>query len=288
MAQNDLPPLNWLRAFEAATRHLSFTGAAGELGMTQSAVSQQIKNLEGFLGKQLFYRRTRVLEITEAGHNYVPFVQEAFTNLRSATRKLRGQGRDQVLHVQCNLGFAVYWLAPRLPKLYEAHPWVRILISTALWDPERMAAAADIEIRNCVGTPKGRVDLLSTDVCYPICAPDKDVTKGNLFQHHFYDCNGLTANWGRWCEEAGLDMHPDKPITYATTLTVSIQAAATGAGIALGHHLLVQDLVSVGRLKRPFDCEIGMQEAYYLITPEHSKTHAQTVFRDWIIEEIKA
>ncbi len=286
MARSDLPPLNWLRAFEAASRHLSFTGAAVELGMTQSAVSQQIKSLEGFLDLALFHRRPRVLEITEAGHNYLPFVQDAFLGLAQATRNLRGADRDEVLQVQCNLAFSVFWLAPRLPGLFGAYPWLRIIVSTALWEPERMASGADIEIRYATSRPNGAVELLSNDVCYPICAPGMDVTEDNLFDQYFFDCNGLTANWENWCKLKGLQLPENKRITCATTLTVSTHAAERGAGVALGHNLLVGDLIREGRLKRPFEGVLEMQEAYYLITPERKKTRAQTAFRDWILKEI--
>lgn len=287
MARSDLPPLNWLRAFEAASRHLSFTGAATELGMTQSAISQQIKSLEGFLGMSLFHRRTRVLEITEAGHNYLPFVQDAFAGLATATRNLRGIRGDEVLQVQSNLGFSVFWLVPRLPRLFELHPWLRVIVSTALWEPERTASGADIEIRNAATAPNGAVELLSRDVCYPVCAPELDVTDETLFDHYFFDCNGLTANWENWCSYRGIEMPNDKRVTYATTLTVSTHAAERGAGIALGHDVLVRDLVSEGRLKRPFDGQLEMKEAYYLITPERTKTRAQNAFRDWILEEME-
>lgn len=287
MARSDLPPLNWLRAFEAASRHLSFTGAAVELGMTQSAVSQQIKSLEGYLGLALFHRRPRVLEITEAGRNYLPFVQDAFLGLATATRNLRGIDRDEVLQVQSNLAFSVFWLAPRLPRLFKAYPWLRIIISTALWEPERMASGADIEIRYTTTAPNGSVELLVNDVCYPICAPDMDVTIDNLFDHYFFDCNGMTANWENWCKFKGIKMPANKRITYATTLTVSTHAAERGAGVALGHNILVGDLIREGRLKRPFEGAFEMQEAYYLITPERNKIRAQNAFREWILHEIE-
>ena len=287
MARSDLPPLNWLRAFEAASRHLSFTGAAVELGMTQSAVSQQIKSLESFLGLALFHRRPRVLEITEAGHNYLPFVQDAFLGLATATRNLRGADRDEVLQVQSNLAFSVFWLAPRLPRLFETHPWLSVIISTALWEPERMASGADIEIRNASSPPNGSVELLSKDVCYPVCTPNMGVTEDNLFEQYFFDCNGLTANWENWCKLKDIQLPANKRITYATTLTVSTHAAERGAGIALGHNILVGDLIREGRLKRPFEGELEMQEAYYLITPQRNKTRAQNAFRDWILAEIR-
>ncbi len=287
MAQPDLPPLNWLRAFESASRHLSFTGAAVELGMTQSAISQQIKSLESFLGKPLFYRRTRVLEITEAGHNYLPYVQDAFVGLTAATRQLRGPRRDDVLQVQSNLAFTVYWLAPRLPRLFRQHPWLRILMNTPLWEPERTASSADIEIRFCIGAPDISADLLVQDVYYPVCAPEMNVTEGNFFEHYFFDGSGLNANWDRWCAYRGILMPEGKRITYATALTVPFHAAVMGAGLALGHDFLVRDLLREGRLIRPFEGEVQMLDAYYLIAPERSKTRAQTAFRNWILAEIE-
>ena len=285
MTKNDLPPLNWLRAFEAASRHLSFTGAAGELGMTQSAVSQQIKNLEGYLGTPLFYRRTRVLEMTEAGRQYLPVVQEAFAGLTAATRSLRGSDQDTVLQVQSNMSFAIFWLAPRLPRLFAQHPWLNVLISTALWDPERTAAMADVEIRYTINPPNEARRLIQ-DTAFPVCRPDMGVSADTLFDHHFFDCNGLSANWERWCGSIGLQMPAGKPVTYATTLAVSLQAAQAGAGVALGHRMLVQDLLAEGRLARPFVGEIDMQEAYYLIVSDGPKTRAKQAFAAWISEEM--
>ncbi len=113
--QKLLPPLGWLRTFEAAARHLSFTGAARDLNMTQSAVSQQIKALEGHLGQPLFLRRHRALELTEAGITYLPVVRDAFRTLVRGTQAVTGAQQNAV-QVQCNITFAVNWLAPRLPR----------------------------------------------------------------------------------------------------------------------------------------------------------------------------
>ena len=106
-----LPPLNWLRAFESAARHLSFTSAAADLNMTQSAVSQQIKNLEHYLGRTLFIRRTRSIVMTDAGYAYLPVVQEAFETLATGTRMMTGGDRGAILSVQCNIAFSVFWLS---------------------------------------------------------------------------------------------------------------------------------------------------------------------------------
>ena len=147
MQLDGLPPLNWLRAFETSARHLSFTLAASELNLTQSAVSQHVRSLESFLGRDLFLRKTRAIELTEAGANYLPVVREAFQMLASGTRAFTGGDRGRTLTLHCNMAFSVHWLAPRLKRLYAAHPWIVLNIVTPIWDPERQAANAQVEIR---------------------------------------------------------------------------------------------------------------------------------------------
>ena len=106
---NELPPLSWLRAFEAAARHLSFTLAAREIHVTQSAVSQHVRNLEDYLGCQLFIRKTRAIELTEAGENYLPIVGSAFQTIAAGTRSMIRSDPDKNLSVHCNLAFATFW-----------------------------------------------------------------------------------------------------------------------------------------------------------------------------------
>ena len=141
-----LPPLGWLRAFEAAARHRSFTHAAAELNMTQSAVSQQIKALEGRLGRQLFHRRARSLELTETGSAYLPIVRDAFLTLSRGTQAITG-GDMRALNVHSNLSFASHWLAPRLGRFYAAHPDVQLNFVVEVWEPDGITAGADIELR---------------------------------------------------------------------------------------------------------------------------------------------
>ena len=140
--------------------------------MTQSAVSQHVRSLEAFLGRELFIRRTRALHLTEAGANYLPTIREAFGLLASGTRAFRGGDRGRSLLVQCNLAFSVFWLAPRLAGLLEAHPWLLLNLTTPIWDPERSARSAEMEIR--YGRPGEMSDAavrLAYDRYYPVCRP---------------------------------------------------------------------------------------------------------------------
>lgn len=284
----DLPPLNWLRAFEASARNLSFTGAARDLNMTQSAVSQQIKSLEAFLGRPLFYRRVRALELTQTGVAYLPVVRDAFRTLAHGTRALTRSQQD-ILHVQCNLSFAIHWLAPRLSRFRAACPDIQIDISTELWEARDMAEGADVEIRYSL-RPSDQVyaELLLTDHYYPVCAPGYPVRLETLHLQPLYDCSAMMGTWAVWAEEQALPW-PDPPVTYASTYSVSMAVAMAGGGMALAHDVIAGRALAEGRLIAPFAHRAVMQEAYYLIqTPQAQTMPAAQAFTTWLRGEVSA
>ncbi|MCR9126235.1 MAG: LysR substrate-binding domain-containing protein [Rhodobacteraceae bacterium] len=281
-----LPPLGWLRTFEAAARNLSFTGAARDLNMTQSAVSQQIKALESHLGRPLFHRRPRALELTEAGITYLPVVREAFHTLTRGTRAVTG-ARGNAVRVQCNLSFAVQWLAPRLARFRRAHPDVALHISTDLWEAREMSEDTDIEIRYSL-RPSDRVgaQFLWADRYYPVCAPGYAVTLDSLADQPLYDCTNLLANWAAWAEDQGLAW-PDPPVIYASTFLVTLAVAQSGGGLALAHDLIAGPLIQRGRLIAPFEHRAAMPESYYLIvSPQAGRADGARQFADWLRAEI--
>lgn len=284
--RNALPPLGWLRAFEASARTLSFTGAARDLNMTQSAVSQQIKSLEAYMGRPLFHRRARALELTQTGISYLPVVRDAFRTLTHGTRALtRAEG--DALRVQCNLTFAIQWLAPRLAGFRRAHPDVRLNIATDLWEARDMAEGADVEIRYSL-RPSDNVHaaLLARDAYYPVCAPGYAVTLDTLADHPLYDCSNMMGTWTVWAEEQALDW-PNPDVTYATTYSVALGVALAGGGLALGHDIIADRLIQTGQLVMPFAHRAEMQEAYYLIqTPQAHQMPAAQAFCDWLQHEI--
>ena len=284
--RNRLPPLGWLRTFEAAARHLSFTGAARDLNMTQSAVSQQIKALEAHLGQSLFHRRPRVLELTATGTAYLPVVRESFRTLERGTRAITGHRLGEI-RLQCNLSFAVHWLAPRLGKLHATHPEIRLNISTELWEPREMAPGADVEIRYSLRPADSvRAELLHRDRYFPVCAPDYHVTLETLAKHQLYDCSGLLGNWASWAEDLPLAW-PDPPITHATTYCVALSVAEAGGGLCLAHHVIAERLIAQGRLVTPFEHEAPMPEAYYLILAPSSDERGEVrTFVAWLRSEI--
>jgi len=284
--KDGLPPLGWLRTFEAAARELSFTGAARDLNMTQSAVSQQIKSLEGYLGRSLFHRRPRVLELTEAGITYVPVVREAFRTLERGTRAVTGRDNGEI-RVECNLSLAVNWLAPRLKKLREDHPEIRLNLTAELWEPREMAEGMDVEIRYSLRPADTvRAELLHRDRYYPVCAPDYVVSLSSLAQQPLYDCTNLLGNWRSWAEDCGLHW-PDPHVTYATTFSVLLPAVEAGAGLCLAHDAIAARLIEQGRLIAPFPHRALMPEAYYLIqSPQAEQRKEVQIFVAWLKQEL--
>lgn len=284
--QKSLPPLGWLRAFEASARTLSFTGAARDLNMTQSAVSQQIKSLEAYMGRPLFHRRARALELTQTGISYLPVVRDAFRTLEHGTRALT-RTEDDVLQVQSNLTFAIQWLAPRLAGFRAAHPGLHLNLSTDLWEARDMAEGADVEIRYSL-RPSDTVhaELVARDAYYPVCHPGYAVTLGDLHNHPLYDCSNMMGTWAVWADEQGLDW-PDPPVTYATTYSVSLSVALSGGGMALAHDAIAARLINTGQLIAPFSHRSAMQEAYYLIrSPQAGRMPNARAFSAWLKDEI--
>lgn len=290
MAENPLPPLNWLRAFECSARHLSFTNAAAELNMTQSAVSQHIRNLEQFLGRPLFVRRKRGLQLTETANAYLPTVQEAFETLATGTSALTGGERGRILTVQANLGFAVFWLTPRLGSLFAVHPWLRINILTAIWDPDRNTMPGDVEIRFMRRDDDHGLIRLNHDRAYPVCAPAL-VQSGepDWRGHPLFDCSGVLANWQAWLAARRERLPGRNAVNLSSSYSVSLNAAAVGAGFAMAHDTIARHLLANGELVRPFGETIEMEEAYYLTRlATHAETPATRAFGSWLLETLAA
>ncbi|MEO8857940.1 MAG: LysR family transcriptional regulator, partial [Burkholderiaceae bacterium] len=266
LPREPLPPLNWLRAFEASARHLSFTRAAQELHLSQAAVSQQIQSLERHLGLKLFVRHTRQMHLTDAARNYLPAIQEAFATLGQGTRALLGGDRGQHLTIQSNLAFSVFWLAPRLPNLLAKHPWLHLNIVTALWDPERTAAAADVEFRFGQSMESSRAERLGSDTVFPVRAPVPR-RRSDWRDTPLFDCGGVMDGWPQWLQAQGQQLPAGKVVHLASTYAVSLAVAQTGAGLALAHDTIAQDLLQRKLLVRASAFSIPMRESYFLIKP---------------------
>jgi LysR family glycine cleavage system transcriptional activator len=286
-----LPPLNWLRAFEASARALSFTAAAQELHMTQSAVSQQIKSLENALGRTLFYRRVRGLELTDEGRGYLPTVQAAFATLEEGTAVLVGRNDPDVLELHANLSFAIFWLTPRLGRFMDEHPWVHLNVATSIWPQEKPSDSAAIEIVFGQGKWESRVgQRLTHDTVFPVCTPElarSIQSVPDLLRQRLFDLPGTLQSWDTWLEACGQGALKTPPVHRASTWAVSLEWALQGLGVALAHDTVARDLIASGRLVRPVPFAIPMKEAYYLIAPEGSHINAAAkAFKVWLLREM--
>lgn len=288
-----LPSLNGLRAFEAAARHLSFTLAAAELNVTQTAISHQIRRLEEELGIRLFVRQNRALALTPEARDYLPGVRAAFNDLRLATDRLLRKDDDKVLTVSTLASLAAKWLLPRLADFQEQHPGidVRITTSTSLVDFQR--DDVDAAIRYGRGQWPGlRADWLMADELFPVCSPsllrgDKPLRRPEDLKNHplLHTSNANSDDWRLWLTAAGLpsDIARQPGITF-DMIFMTIQAAIDGIGVAMGRTSYVQDDIAKGRLVVPFKIALPADAGFYLVSPEGRREAPKLVaFRDWMI-----
>ena len=291
-----LPSLNGLRAFEAAARHLSFTQAASELNVTQTAISHQIRRLEEELGIRLFIRKNRALALTPKARDYLPGVRAAFNDLRLATDRLLRKDDDHVLTVSTLASLAAKWLLPRLTAFQEAHPGidVRITTSTALVDFK--GGDVDAAIRYGRGNWQGlRADWLMADDFFPVCSPallnGKRPLKcpEDLRDHVLLHTSTNSDDWRQWLTAAGLpsDISKQPGITFDLAL-MTVQAAIDGIGVAMGRTSYVQDDIAKGRLVVPFEIALPADAGFYLVSPEGvAEPPKLRAFRQWLIASAK-
>jgi len=291
-----LPPLNALRVFEAAARHQSFTRAAEELDVTQTAISHQIKALEGRLGCKLFDRRGRRLRLTDAAKDYLPSVRSAFDLLHDATERLIGAEDDATLTVSTLTTFAAKWLVPRLGGFQDRHPdlSVRITTTSALSDFDR--DGVDVAIRYGRGDWPGlRADRLIGEDIFPVCSPalldgPNPLRRPDDLAHQtLLHVSGFREDWQVWLAAANADdVDPSSGLKFDLAAT-ALQAAIDGVGVALGRTALVEGDLATGQLVAPFDMSLPVEAAYYVVAPEETADRPKVAaFREWLITTLGA
>jgi len=287
-----LPSLNGLRAFEAAARHLSFTQAASELNVTQTAISHQIKRLEEELGVRLFVRQNRALTLTTEASQYLPGIRAAFNDLRLATDRLLRKDEDHVLTISTLASLAAKWLLPRLSAFQEAHAGidVRITTSTKLVDFEN--DNIDAAIRYGRGQWPGlRADWLMADELFPVCSPSlltgpKPLRRPEDLADHvlLHSSAANDDDWRLWLTAAGLPANLSKqPGVTFDLVFMTVQAAIDGLGVAMGRTSYVQDDIAKGRLVVPFKIALPADAGFYLVSPQTKADPPKlAAFRQWL------
>ncbi|TAK80297.1 MAG: transcriptional regulator GcvA [Betaproteobacteria bacterium] len=310
-----LPPLNALRVFEAAARHLSFKEAANELSITQAAVSHQIKSLEEYLGVELFRRAGRGVQLTEAARACLPRLREGFDSLASAMELLRERGGKTDLFITAPPVFTQRWLMPRLADFSKRNPKVELRVfasskmvdAGALDSPTLMgnfdlrSDTSGVEIHLGSGDYPGyRADLLFAVRMTAVAAPElvngeRPIKEPADLANHVLlhdDATEVVAGgnaWRRWLEAAGVADRVDASRgPHFSTNILSLEAASQKLGVALALRPLVDFDIATGRLCAPFKVETKPPSAYYLVCPEViADRPAVAAFRAWLLEQVK-
>jgi LysR family glycine cleavage system transcriptional activator len=297
-------PLNGLRAFEAAARHLSLTRAAEELNVSPGAVSHQIRSLEGLLGVPLFERRVRAIALTPAGKLLYPGVQAGFLHIREAVAELQHAGNNRVLVVSTAPGLTSKWLAPRLYRFTNEHPEIEVRISSSINNANFNTDGVDIAVRNLAVDPDPDPALVSEKLVeitfVPVCSPRLVKTHGPLgtpqavahapLIHDDSLVNRAAApEWGNWFKAAriaGVDITRGLRFNSADH---ALDAASEGAGVLLTHDLFAYDDLRTGRLIIAAELALPSRRALYLVYPKRRRNVPRVqAFCHWIKREVAA
>jgi LysR family glycine cleavage system transcriptional activator len=287
-----LPPLNALKAFEAAARHESFTRAAQELSVTQGAVSHQVKALEAELGIKLFNRERQRLTLTEAGKDYLVAVRDGFDRIALGTERLLQRQNAGVLTVSTSPDFAAKWLVHRLGNFIEAHPGIDLRVSATMHHVDFAREEVDVAVRHGDGNWPGLDTVrLCSEQLFVICSPKLLTGKRRLskpsdvlkFPLIHLDAR---ADWTKWLQAADLDAAAAIHGPVLNRASMVIDAAINGQGIALARTTLAAfDLIG-GRLVRPFAEALRLSRGYWIVCPKATAAVPKIkTFRDWLLAE---
>jgi LysR family glycine cleavage system transcriptional activator len=297
MAKRNLPPLNGLRAFEAAARLGSLVAAAEELGVTAGAVSQQVRGLEERLGATLFARRPQSLTATDAARALLPALTEAFDAIEAALRRLAAPAATALpLRLACPAGFAAGWLLPRLPRFQEYAPDVAPILSATerLVEPvEGGADAVDAVIRFGRAGWSGDLgcDFLFADRRIPVCSPAylashplDAASPDPLAGHTLLEALSAPSDWPDWAQVTGA-APGERRLSFGDERLV-LEAALAGLGVALLDRALAQDALIAGRLVAPLEPREMLRGTAWFLVYRAPATPAVAALREWLLKEI--
>jgi LysR family glycine cleavage system transcriptional activator len=304
------PPLNALRAFEAAARHLSFKNAARELHVTPGAVSHQVKLLEAFLGVTLFRRLTRALELTPEAHAMLPKVREGLEAFQSAVERVRVREGTCSLTVVAPPNFAARWLMPRLARFTAAHPDLELHVAgrqSMVDGPETASTAtADQSLETPLAMvrfgsgdyPGSQVDEVFSATYVPVCSPKllsgvHPLRKPDDLRFHTLlhddtvpDEGGARPSWSDWLDSGGVTGIDGNRGPHFSDAALAVDAAIEGMGVTLAIRPLLASEIEARRLAVPFDIAAPTSYSYYLVTPEGAvESRALSAFRTWLLDE---
>lgn len=291
-----LPPLKCLVAFEASARHLSFTRAAKELGISREAVSRQIRVLEEHLGVKLFDRVHRAVALTQSGRKFQSVVQSSLENIAYITGAIRRPSRSFRITVSSTIAIASFWLTPRLAKFGSKHPNVEIHVAISDMPKDLMADGIDVGFRYGDGDWRGLTALRLFGVdSFPVCSPEyldsaPPLNKpADLLQHNLVNLDGashVSEDWWWWLKGQGVDVPKSLKTLGFDSYDNVMQVALDGQGVALGFSGYATTLLEKGQLVRPMESELSRGLAVYLVVPSGTKPAPRVQnFIDWVLDE---
>ena len=292
-----LPPLNALLAFEATARHQSFTRAAIELNLTQTAVSHRIKELEGLLSVQLFTRKQNTTRLTDEGRTYLECIRPALAQISAATESVSSV-HDNRLTIACLFAFCGKCLTPALADFRRLHPHIELRL-TPLAPAERLEQR-DFDVAIWHGTDEWRgfdAHCIAPEEIFPVCAPGllaagpPLVTPQDLRHYPIVRTTSsiITDDWTVWLRNAGADVDSFASEIYCETLSFAMNAVLEGLGVGIGRSVLVSKDLASGRLVAPFGYRCSSPAAYHLLSrPERSALPKVQLFRSWLLATFAA
>lgn len=288
-----LPPLNALRAFEAAARLGSLSKAAAELYVTQAAISHQVKLLEEYLGEPLFYRQARKLHLTDLGRAYLPILSNAFSTLLNGTHELFDHQPDQLITLRASASFAQRWLAPRLHQFHQQHPTLRIRLLASVWrNTYDRPEGVDVEITSHYEMASGlRSECLTQEQLILVASPafiaeHPFTTIEELLQLPTISILGYRENWQAWLQHLGSTAAPPIASFECDSTTIAMEAAIHGAGLLLARSFNLYPALQSGRLVQVHEQTLDTSGGHYLVFPDKPPTPTVEIFCEWLKEAI--
>lgn len=296
MRRRMLPSLTALRAFEAVARHMSFTEAANELNVTQSAASRQVRALEDGLGISLFVRSKRGLALTDEGRVYAAELKEALDRMELATLQAVTSDRGGVLNIGVLPTFGTRWLIPRLPSFYKAYPKITLNLVSSDGPLDLSGSGFDVALRfgtgDWPGTTAYRLPLAEEMIV--VCSPtllegEHPLTEPDALRHHtILRHSTRPAAWSQWLYAAGVEGISANNGPSLEHFFMVIQAAVAGLGVALLPRFLIQEELNAGTLISPFNISTTCEGSYYLLCqPNRENLPKVKNFRNWVFTEMR-
>jgi len=290
-----IPPLNALRAFEAAARHASFKLAADELSVSQSAISHQIRSLEEYLGVHLFVRKIRSVELNRKGAIYYPVLRDALDRISEATEMIISDQLSSTLTVQVYSTFTIRWLLPRLADFQRMHPELQVRLHTSQDDVDFQQD--DIDLAIMIGRPANpnvHYTFLFQSELFPVCSPQYRETQGpistpnDLTGHPILQVYPSASDWHVWLDAHGQSQIVPESGLQFESYDVALSSAAQGMGVALGQQPYVARELEVGSLIEMFPgLRVKNPNQWFLVgRQDRTELPKIRVFRDWIIEQV--